>query len=146
MGALYLWDKKLGEEKRPRGAMISMFFALYFTGRFFVEFVKEYQSQDVLPGTSPLTIGQYLSIIPAALGYYGLYWSQKRRIPAYWYSEETADEEEEEDEEGDEGEEDEDEDEDEERDEEPEEAAAEGGKDRSKHDPDVDAEFGSKKK
>ena len=147
LGALYLWDKKLGEEKRPRGAMISMFFALYFTGRFFIEFVKEYQSQDVLPGTSPLTIGQYLSIIPAALGYYGLYWSHKHRIPAYWYSEETAGEEdEEEDEEGDEDEEEGEGDEDEESDQEAEEAAAEGGKDGPKHDPDVDAEFGTKKK
>lgn len=81
--ALYLWDKKLGEEKRPRGAMISMFFALYFSGRFCVEYFKEYQAWAV---GLPLTEGQVLSIFPAALGYYGLHWSFKKKIPAHWYT------------------------------------------------------------
>src|SRR5688572_7100831 len=43
MAALWFADRQFGKEKRPRGLMISLFMALYFTGRFGVEFVKEYQ-------------------------------------------------------------------------------------------------------
>jgi len=53
------------KEKRPRWLMTGMFFGLYFTGRFFVEFFKEYQTLD--PASS-LTMGQYLSIAPALGG------------------------------------------------------------------------------
>ncbi|HVU04677.1 MAG TPA: prolipoprotein diacylglyceryl transferase [Polyangiaceae bacterium] len=81
--SLYLFDKKLGEEKRPRGAMISLFFAIYFTGRFLVEYVKEYQAWAV---GLPLTEGQIYSIIPAAAGYIGLYVSLKKKVPAHWYT------------------------------------------------------------
>jgi prolipoprotein diacylglyceryl transferase len=84
LGTLYVFDKKLGEEKRPRGAMISMFFAVYFTGRFLVEFFKEYQAWAT--DRLPLTEGQYFSIVPALLGYYGIYWSLKHKIPAHWYT------------------------------------------------------------
>jgi prolipoprotein diacylglyceryl transferase len=83
LGSLYFADKKLGEEKRPRGFMISLFFALYFTGRFLVEYVKEYQAWAV---GMPLTEGQIYSILPAALGYFGIYWSLKKKIPAHWYT------------------------------------------------------------
>jgi hypothetical protein len=58
-----------------------LFFALYFTGRFCIEFVKEFQT---LPDTSTLTMGQWLSLPGAALGYYGLWWSFKQRLPAGW--------------------------------------------------------------
>jgi phosphatidylglycerol---prolipoprotein diacylglyceryl transferase len=81
--SLYLFDKKLGEEKRPRGAMISLFFAIYFTGRFLVEYVKEYQAWAM---GLPLTEGQIYSIIPAAAGYIGLYVSLKKQVPAHWYT------------------------------------------------------------
>jgi prolipoprotein diacylglyceryl transferase len=37
MAGLYFIDKRLGEEKRPRGAMIASFFALYFPGRSHLE-------------------------------------------------------------------------------------------------------------
>lgn len=80
---LYLWDRKLGKEKRPRGAMIAMFFAVYFTGRFIVEYFKEFQAWAV---GLPLTEGQFYSIAPALLGYFGLYWSTKKKIPAHWYT------------------------------------------------------------
>ncbi|HEV8244220.1 MAG TPA: prolipoprotein diacylglyceryl transferase [Polyangiaceae bacterium] len=79
--ALYLIDKKLGREKRPRGALIASFFALYFSGRFFIEFFKEYEG---IPSTSPLTMGQYLSIPGILIGWLGLYWSFKKRIPVGW--------------------------------------------------------------
>src|SRR5690606_19037290 len=76
------WDRFLGKEKRPRGAMISMFFALYFSGRFIVEFFKEYQT--AIESSSPLTMGQWLSIIPAIAGYIGIAVSLKKKVPAHW--------------------------------------------------------------
>src|SRR5690606_25391308 len=57
LGLLFLIDRKLGKEKRPRGAMIASFFALYFTGRFFIEFFKEYEG---ISPDSPLRMGQIL--------------------------------------------------------------------------------------
>jgi prolipoprotein diacylglyceryl transferase len=83
MGALYLADKKLGKEKRPRGALIAVFFAVYFTGRFIVEFYKEKQSP--FEANLPLTMGQLLSIAPAIAGFVGLYLALKKKIPAHWY-------------------------------------------------------------
>jgi phosphatidylglycerol:prolipoprotein diacylglycerol transferase len=78
---LYLVDKKLGKEKRPRGALIATFFAVYFTGRFFIEFYKEYEG---IPSSSPLTMGQYLSIPGILIGWIGLFVSLKRKIPVGW--------------------------------------------------------------
>jgi prolipoprotein diacylglyceryl transferase len=83
LASLYLFDKKLGEEKRPRGAMISLFFAIYFTGRFGVEYFKEFQSWAV---GLPFTEGQIYSVVPAVFGYVGLVWSLKKRVPAHWYT------------------------------------------------------------
>ncbi len=104
MASLIIGDRMLGKEKRPRGAMISIFFALYFTGRFFVEYWKDFQEWAVcldssvcpglivkglqqmhsLPSATLLTEGQLLSIIPALAGYFGLYLSLKKRVPAHW--------------------------------------------------------------
>jgi phosphatidylglycerol:prolipoprotein diacylglycerol transferase len=89
LGMLYLLDKRLGKEKRPRGAMISAFFLMYFVGRFIVEFFKEYESNEAPFGLqiwtdTPLRMGQLLSIPGILLGAYGLYWSFKRRLPAEW--------------------------------------------------------------
>ncbi|MBW2526259.1 MAG: prolipoprotein diacylglyceryl transferase [Deltaproteobacteria bacterium] len=81
LAALVLLDRRCGREQRPRGLMISTFFAAYFTGRFIVELFKEYQT---LSPSSALTMGQYLSIPFALLGYYGLYWSLTRKRPAGW--------------------------------------------------------------
>lgn len=80
-GMLFLIDKRLGKEKRPRGAMISSFFVLYFCGRFVVEFFKEY---DGISPDSPLRMGQILSIPGILLGLYGLSWAFKHRVPATW--------------------------------------------------------------
>jgi prolipoprotein diacylglyceryl transferase len=81
LGLLYLVDKKLGKEKRPRGVLISTFFVAYFTGRFGIEFFKEYEA---ISPDSPLTMGQYLSIPGVLLGFYGLWWSFKKRLPVGW--------------------------------------------------------------
>ena len=81
MATLFLVDRALGKEKRPRGVMLSTFFATYFLGRFFVEYVKDFQT---LTDTSGLTMGQYLSIIPASVGAIGVVLSLKKRVPAGW--------------------------------------------------------------
>jgi phosphatidylglycerol:prolipoprotein diacylglycerol transferase len=82
MAGLYFIDKRLGEEKRPRGAMIASFFALYFSGRFFVEFYKEYEGP--LEAGSALTMGQVLSLPGILIGWVGLYLALKKKIPARW--------------------------------------------------------------
>jgi prolipoprotein diacylglyceryltransferase len=89
---LYIVDKKAGKEERPRGLLISVFFAVYFTGRFFVEYYKAYQT---LPTSTALTMGQFLSIPAALLGYYGIAWSLKKRLPVGWAPPEDLEEEEE---------------------------------------------------
>jgi len=81
--ALYLFDRAVGKEKRPRGALISLFFALYFVGRFVVEFFKDYQT-DFERNWGMLSMGQLLSLPGILLGVYGLYWAFKHRVPAGW--------------------------------------------------------------
>ena len=82
MAALYFIDKKLGKERRPRGVLIASFFAIYFTGRFFIEFYKEFEGP--VESGSPVTMGQILSLPGILLGLYGLYWAFKRRLPVGW--------------------------------------------------------------
>jgi prolipoprotein diacylglyceryl transferase len=105
---LLLADRLMGKEKRPRGAMIAWFFALYFTGRLFTEFYKEIEA---LPADSAVSMGQYLSILPALLGWYGVYWTMRRKEPAGWVEpaspkSDAADEEEQDDSDEDDGDED----------------------------------------
>ncbi len=88
LAALLLADRWLGREKRPRGFLISLFFTAYFSGRFFVEYFKEYQ---VLATSFPLTMGQLLSLPGVALGVTGIIWSLRRRLPAGWKSVEGED-------------------------------------------------------
>jgi phosphatidylglycerol:prolipoprotein diacylglycerol transferase len=71
LAVLLAVDNKAGGEKRPRGLIAGVFLVLYFTGRFFLEFAKEYQILD--PAKSPLTMGQWLSIPPALFGSWVLY-------------------------------------------------------------------------
>jgi prolipoprotein diacylglyceryl transferase len=89
---LLVADRAMGKEKRPRGALISLFFAVYFTGRLGLEFTKEYQVQ-ALEGT--FTMGQYLSLLPALLGCYGVWWSFRKKLPAGWEPPEEEEEQEE---------------------------------------------------
>jgi prolipoprotein diacylglyceryl transferase len=88
LGTLYVVDKRAGKEKRPRGLLISTFFAVYFVGRFIIEFWKEYEPPlpEGTPYPSSLTTGQYLSIPGILLGLFGIYWALKQRIPVGWPS------------------------------------------------------------
>jgi len=98
LGALYLFDKQMKEEKRPRGALISLFFALYFTGRFCVEFYKEFEGNGGMPLGLPITMGQLLSLPGVLIGVIGLIISFQKKIPVGWPSGrlDAADEEDEE--------------------------------------------------
>lgn len=78
---LLIADRAMGYEKRPRGALISWFFVLYFGGRLFTERYKEIEA---LPPDSAITMGQYLSFPGVLLGLYGLWRAYKRREPAGW--------------------------------------------------------------
>ena len=82
MGLLLLVDRVLGKEKRPRGALAGTFIGGYFLGRFLVEFFKEYQKLS--PSSSPLTMGQYLSIPATLLGLAILIYSLKKGVPSHW--------------------------------------------------------------
>ena len=79
---LWLADRWAGREKRPRALLGGLFLVLYFTGRFLVEFVKEYHIDSLkqfplLPGVA-LTMGQYLSILPIIGGVVMLVWVWRR--------------------------------------------------------------------
>ncbi len=78
---LLIADRAMGYEKRPRGALISWFFVLYFSGRLFTERFKEIEA---LPPDSAITMGQYLSFPGVLLGLYGLWRAYKRREPTAW--------------------------------------------------------------
>lgn len=77
--ALWIVDRKLGE-RRPRGLMGGMFFLLYFTGRFIVEFFKDFQTLDA--NDSFLTMGQYLSLPFMAIGLVWIIVAVKMNRPA----------------------------------------------------------------
>ena len=78
---LFLVDRKFGREQRPRGILISVFVTTYFSGRFLVEFFKEYH---VLPANSPLTMGQYLSIPLFCVGVIWMIISIRAKRPVGW--------------------------------------------------------------
>ena len=74
LGVLLVVDRLAGREKRPLGLLFFVLLAVYFSGRFTVEFFKEYQTL-----TSGLTMGQWLSVPFALAGFVGIYVSLKRR-------------------------------------------------------------------
>ncbi len=79
LGALWLSDRLAGRERRPPGLLAGLFLALYFSGRFMVEFVKEYQAAHLSTADSALTMGQYLSLLPLAAGLALVAWSLIKR-------------------------------------------------------------------
>jgi phosphatidylglycerol:prolipoprotein diacylglycerol transferase len=64
----------------PRGRLIGTFFALVFTARFIIEFVKE--RHVPFEASLPLSMGQILSIPMVALGLGLLWWSGRRPVPS----------------------------------------------------------------
>lgn len=72
---LILLDRKF-HKKRPPALFTGVFLVSYFFCRFLVEFVKEHQ---ILPSSSPLTMGQYLSIPFFLMGVYLLVYAWKHR-------------------------------------------------------------------
>jgi prolipoprotein diacylglyceryltransferase len=72
---LFLVDRRYGA-RRPKGILTGVFAVLYFSGRFFVEFFKEFQRLD--PHTSFLTMGQYLSLPFILAGVIILYYALRK--------------------------------------------------------------------
>jgi prolipoprotein diacylglyceryl transferase len=107
---LFLADHLMGKEKRPRGALISWFFVLYFGGRLFTE---RYKELEAVKEGSMFTMGQYLSFPALLLGLFGLWYTFKRREPAGWVEDGVAPDATQGDDEDDEDEDDDDDDEDE---------------------------------
>jgi prolipoprotein diacylglyceryltransferase len=68
LGFLLVVDRVYGEQKRREGLLFGLFLSVYFTGRFFLEYFKAYQTLDP---ESALTMGQWLSI-PLVL--FGAWW------------------------------------------------------------------------
>lgn len=86
LGLLYVVDRRFGEG-RPRGLLTALYFALYFLGRFVIEFVKEYQA---LPTDAPLTMGQLLSVPLSVAGFVTVAIVWRRNAPAGWTEEARA--------------------------------------------------------
>jgi phosphatidylglycerol---prolipoprotein diacylglyceryl transferase len=66
LAMLFSVDALVGREQRPRGLLAGLLLLVYFSGRFALEFFKEYQALD--SSTSPLTMGHYLSLIGVLVG------------------------------------------------------------------------------
>jgi phosphatidylglycerol---prolipoprotein diacylglyceryl transferase len=98
---LLIADRAMGKEKRPRGAMISWFFVLYFGGRLYTEQFKKIEG--LADENALISMGQWLSFPGLLLGLYGLYRAFKRREPTGWVEPGDAPSDEDEDEDADEG-------------------------------------------
>jgi phosphatidylglycerol---prolipoprotein diacylglyceryl transferase len=87
-------DRIAGKGKRPLGLLTGIFLTLYFSLRFCIEFVKEYQPPQIpnVPGQG-LTQGQLLSILPVLLGVGLILWSLLRKKSATTAAEVAASEE-----------------------------------------------------
>jgi len=80
---LYLVDRRYGV-RRPRGILAATFLIVYFSGRFLIEFFKEFQKLD--PTRSFLTMGQYLSLPFILTGFIVLFYAMRSgpRDPMAW--------------------------------------------------------------
>ena len=81
LAALFFVDRRSGGEKRYQGVLTGTFLTLYFTGRFIVEYFKEYQA---LPSDYSLTMGQILSFPVVLFGLAILLLAFAKKIPAHW--------------------------------------------------------------
>jgi len=90
-GVVWALDRRLGE-RRPRGLVLGLVLALYFAFRIAIERFKEFQRFiervpdpvehviHVVP-TAGVTMGQWLSIAPLALGLALVAWALRTRRP-----------------------------------------------------------------
>ncbi len=76
LAILFYVDKKYGE-KKPVGINVGLLFVVYFGGRFFLEFFKEYQAFNT--ASTGLTMGQYLTIPLVIAGVILLYRISRRK-------------------------------------------------------------------
>ena len=79
LAALVLIDRKAGKEKRPLGLLTGCFLTLYFGGRLFTEFFKEYQT--TWEQHLHVNAGQLLSLPPFFAGLAVLWWTWRKRVP-----------------------------------------------------------------
>lgn len=65
--------------KTPRLFFLFLLMLLYFTGRFFIEFVK---ARHIIPQNIPLSMGQFLSIIPiaACIIYFVFFFRKQKKV------------------------------------------------------------------
>lgn len=80
MVTLLTADRVFKREKRPVGLILGLFLTVYFTGRFLVEYVKEYQT--TFEDRSSFTMGQYLSVPFVMMGLFLLYRAFKHPVPS----------------------------------------------------------------
>ena len=77
---VYVCDRRLGREARPRGALTGIVLVVYFVGRFAVEFLKEPEG----PLWAQLNVAQLLSLPFIAAGGWIWWRSANANVPAGW--------------------------------------------------------------
>ncbi len=75
---IWVFYKKKGYTRM--GLITGLFFTLLFTARFFIEFIKEHQAENIADD-SVLNMGQYLSIPCILLGLFFVFRSRKHVVP-----------------------------------------------------------------
>jgi phosphatidylglycerol:prolipoprotein diacylglycerol transferase len=65
LGVILWADRRFGRENRPPGLIFGLWLSVYFTGRFFLEFIKELDLT-----LSVFTMGHLLSVPCMLIGYY----------------------------------------------------------------------------
>lgn len=70
-------DRRFGKEDRPVGLIVGACWISYFGGRFCIEFFKEFQALE-----TGLTMGQWLSFVPMAIGVFWFSSALKNRTKA----------------------------------------------------------------
>jgi prolipoprotein diacylglyceryltransferase len=81
LGVVLAADRRLGHEARPRGALTGILLLTLFSGRFFVEFLKQPEGGQIL---GVFNRAQQLSLPLVILGAWILHDSLKKRLPAGW--------------------------------------------------------------
>jgi phosphatidylglycerol---prolipoprotein diacylglyceryl transferase len=81
LGFAYWLHRKYGTRLRP-GVTLFILLGVYFTTRFFIEYVKEYQDYQVFSRSAPFSMGQCLSLPIIALCAYLLFFTKRFNIRA----------------------------------------------------------------